>query len=145
MAKLTIYFTSDLHGYLFPTNYADGAVRDIGLLSMHFPKDGNHARDRRGRIPCKGRPLTYYCHARGLPGPMARAMNARGYDYVTLGNHDFNYGYGAVSEHLHELEASCLCANVRDARGELPIGACEIRTLENGVRVGACRHRDELG
>ena len=24
--------------------------------------------------------------------PMARAMNAIGYDAVTLGNHEFNYG-----------------------------------------------------
>ena len=38
---LTIYFTSDTHGYLFPTNFHDQQPRPMGLLSMRFPKDEN--------------------------------------------------------------------------------------------------------
>ena len=36
---------------------------------------------------------------------MAAAMNALGYDYYTLGNHDFNYGYGTLFSHLRESRA----------------------------------------
>ena len=41
MNRLTIYFTSDTHGYLFPTNFIDSTIQPMGLLSMRFPKDGN--------------------------------------------------------------------------------------------------------
>ena len=41
MSKLTIYFTSDTHGYLYPNNFASKQPRPMGLLPMSFPKDGN--------------------------------------------------------------------------------------------------------
>jgi 2',3'-cyclic-nucleotide 2'-phosphodiesterase/3'-nucleotidase len=135
MEKLTVYFTSDTHGYLYPTNFHDGKPRAMGLLSMRFPKDGNTLVIDGGDT-LQGSPLTYYCHAKGLPMPLARAMNDLGYDYVTLGNHDFNYGYDTMKAHLTTLDARCLCANVRDRRGELPVFPYEVRTLENGLRVG---------
>ena len=41
--KLTIYFTSDLHGYIYPTDYRSRQERDIGLFkcASRFHKDGN--------------------------------------------------------------------------------------------------------
>lgn len=41
MAKLTVYFTSDTHGYVYPTDFIGDAPRAVGLLSMRFEKDGN--------------------------------------------------------------------------------------------------------
>jgi 2',3'-cyclic-nucleotide 2'-phosphodiesterase/3'-nucleotidase len=41
MAKFTVYFTSDTHGYLYNTNFVDTMERPMGVLSMRFPKDGN--------------------------------------------------------------------------------------------------------
>ena len=41
MPKLTIYFTSDTHGYLYPNNFASKEPQHMGLLSMRFPKDEN--------------------------------------------------------------------------------------------------------
>ncbi len=134
-AKLTVYFTSDTHGYLYPTNFADTQPRPMGMLAMSFPKDGNTLVIDGGDT-LQGSPLTYYCHVRGIPMPMARAMNEAGYDYVTLGNHDFNYGYDTIAQHLETLQARCLCANVRDQRGLLPISSYTVHTLQNGLRVG---------
>ena len=39
----TIYFTSDLHGYIYPTDYRSREERDIGLFkcASQFQKDGN--------------------------------------------------------------------------------------------------------
>ena len=48
-------------------------------------------------------------------------MNAGGYDFITLGNHDFNYGKEYLKKYLDNLNATCLCANVTDTTGELPI------------------------
>ena len=64
MNRLTIYFTSDTHGYLFPTSFIDAEVRPMGLLSMHFPKDGNTLVIDGGDT-IQGSPLTYYCHEAG--------------------------------------------------------------------------------
>ena len=43
MKNLKIYFTSDMHGYLYPTNYIDKEQKSIGLINMinDFKKDGN--------------------------------------------------------------------------------------------------------
>ena len=39
----TIYFTSDLHGYIYPTDYRSREIQDIGLFkcASQFRKDGN--------------------------------------------------------------------------------------------------------
>ena len=135
MSKLTIYFTSDTHGYLYPNNFASKQPRPMGLLSMSFPKDGNTLVIDGGDT-IQGSPLTYFCKLNGRELPVAQAMNARGYDYVTLGNHDFNNGYDYLKRHLDALNAKCLCANVADLRGELPIASAAVHTLDNGLRVG---------
>lgn len=132
---LTIYFTSDIHGYLYPTSFQSVESQPMGLLPMHFPKDENTLVIDGGDM-LQGSPLTYFGRSEGLDLPIARAMNNRGYDYVTLGNHDFNYGRENLSRYLRELNAQCLCANVDDLRGELPILPCTVHTLGNGLRVG---------
>ena len=40
---LTIRYTSDTHGYLYPTNYADMQERPMGLMKLasEYPHDGN--------------------------------------------------------------------------------------------------------
>ena len=34
MKQLKIYFTSDLHGYIYPTDYTDTIEKPIGLLNI---------------------------------------------------------------------------------------------------------------
>ena len=133
--KLTIYFTSDTHGYLYPANFADTQPHPMGLLSMSFPKDENTLVIDGGDT-IQGSPLTYYCHSSGMPSPVPDVLNQLGYDYVTLGNHDFNQGPESLAAYLHKLNARCLCANVADAQGRLPILPCAVHTLGNGLRVG---------
>ena len=43
MKNLKVYFTSDLHGYMYPTDYIDRSQKNIGLLNIinQFEKDGN--------------------------------------------------------------------------------------------------------
>lgn len=135
MSKLTIYFTSDTHGYLYPNNFADKQPRPMGLLSMRFDRDENTLVIDGGDT-IQGSPLTYYCRLNDLELPVAQAMNERGYDYVTLGNHDFNNGPEYLRRHLDALHAKCLCANVADAKGRLPVFSSAVHTLGNGLRVG---------
>ena len=132
---LTIFFTSDTHGYLYPTSFAQREEQPMGLMRMRFPKDGNTLVID-GGDSIQGSPLTYYCRTQGEAIPVAQVMNRLGCDYVTLGNHDFNNGYDDLKAYLDALDARCLCANVRDDLGGMPVTPCAVHTLANGLRVG---------
>ena len=62
-------------------------------------------------------------------------MNRCGYDYVTLGNHDFNFGMPYLESYLEPLQAKCVCQNVcrEDRASRFP---ARIHVLENGLRIG---------
>ncbi len=135
--RLTIYFTSDLHGYIYPTDYRSREERDIGLFkcASRFQKDGNTLIIDGGDL-LQGSPLGAFCHDTiGSAAELAEIMNRCGYDYVTLGNHDFNYGMPYLDSYLDALHARCVCENVRwDGAGvRFP---ARIHVLENGLRVG---------
>ena len=135
-----IYYTSDTHGHIFPVNYAANCSEKSGLLNLadQMEKDGNTL-VLDGGDSLQGTPLTqYYLENRGRwpVHPVAAAFNAMGLDYFTLGNHDFNFGYEALRDYLRAMDGVCLCANVEDLGGELPICPWTVHTLANGLRVG---------
>ena len=138
MKNLKIYFTSDLHGYVYPTNYIDKKEKAMGLLNIinFYNKDGNTLIIDAGDT-IQGSPFTYYLSGNEFDiHPMATIMNHGGYDYVTLGNHDFNYGLDYLGKYLNNLNGKCICANVHDKNNKLPIIPYDIKTLENGLKVG---------
>ena len=51
-------------------------------------------------------------------------------------NHDFNFGYEVLKEYVNAMNATCLCANLIDLRGELGVKNHVIHVLENGLRIG---------
>ena len=135
-----IYYTSDTHGHIFPVNYASNCPENTGLLNLaaQIEKDGDTL-VLDGGDSLQGTPLTqYYLEHRGEwpVHPVAAAFNAMGLDYFTLGNHDFNFGYDALRDFLEAMEGQCLCANVEDLGGKLPIRPWTVHTLANGLRVG---------
>ena len=135
--KLTIYFTSDLHGYIYPTDYRGQGEKELGLFkcASRFRKDGNTLVIDGGDI-LQGSPLGAFCHDTiGSAARFAEMMNRCGYDYVTLGNHDFNYGMPYLDSYLNVLKARCVCENVRWDEAGVRFPA-RIHTLENGLRVG---------
>ena len=46
-----------------------------------------------------------------LGGYPVRLMNAVGYDYVTLGNHEFDFGMQTMKQRVSQLNAQVLCCN----------------------------------
>ena len=133
---LTIYYTSDVHGSFSPVDYASGKRIASGLANciQNFRKDGNTLVIDGGDV-LQGSPFTYYLYNQREGGGklIAEVMNIGGYDFVTLGNHDFNYGKNAVETYLSALHATCLCANVKGIHG---VEETAVVTLENGLRVG---------
>ncbi|MGL4345411.1 MAG: bifunctional metallophosphatase/5'-nucleotidase [Cellulosilyticaceae bacterium] len=138
MKDLKIYFTSDTHGYIYPTDYRDQQTKPMGLLNIisSFEKDGNTLVIDGGDT-IQGSPfMTYLTRTDFDVHPMSTVMNAAGYDFITLGNHDFNYGYDYLGKYLNNLDATCICCNIKDCTNKLPIMPYAIKTLENGLKVG---------
>jgi len=139
--KARIYYTSDVHGYLFPTSYGDREERPMGLLNCitNFKKDGNTLIFDGGDT-LQGAPFATYITSRkeAAPemNPIARVYNEAGYDAVVPGNHDFNFGYECLAEYFQALQGVCLCANAKDLEGKARISGSHVFTLENGLRLG---------
>ncbi|MEB8339479.1 bifunctional metallophosphatase/5'-nucleotidase [Streptomyces endophyticus] len=136
----TVMGTTDLHGHVFNwdyfknADYSDAAGNAQGLARISTLVD--QVREEKGRgntllvdagDTIQGTPLTYYyakvdpITADGGPvHPMARAMNAIGYDAVALGNHEFNYGIETLRKFESQCEFPLLGANAVDAKTELP-------------------------
>lgn len=135
--NLKIYFTSDLHGYFFPTNYTDSAEQDMGLFKCanRFKKDGNTLIIDGGDI-LQGSPFANFCQSVEHSNlPIAEIMNKCGYDYITIGNHDFNYGMDYLSSYIDALDGRCVCQNLYTSFGESRF-PFKIHVMENGLRVG---------
>lgn len=134
--NFTIDFTSDIHGYYSAMDYASGKAAPTGLAACaaQFRKNGNSVTID-GGDNYEGSPFTYWLLRNPVAGTRiaAQIMNLAGYDFVTLGNHDFNFGKAPLEAYLKELKATCVSANVEGVAG---VQKTAVVTLENGLRVG---------
>ena len=63
-------------------------------------------------------------------------MNAAGYDVVTLGNHEFDYGYAQLKENMSKAKFKVVCADVFNENGTPIFDASYTYTTKSGVKVG---------
>lgn len=134
--NLTICFTSDIHGYFSDMDYARGVPGTTGLsrCASTFPDDGNTL-ILDGGDTLQGSPLVYWLNRNPVEGAAvsARAMSLAGYDFVTIGNHDFNFGKKTLETYISNLEARVISANVQGVKG---VERTAVVKLQNGLRVG---------
>ncbi|WP_030564550.1 bifunctional metallophosphatase/5'-nucleotidase [Streptomyces aureocirculatus] len=138
--SFTVMGTTDLHGNVFNWDYFtdrefdDKDHNDVGLAKISTLVD--QVRGEKGRRntllidagdTIQGTQLSYYyakvdpiTTARGPVHPMARAMNAIGYDAAALGNHEFNYGIPVLRRFEEQCDFPLLGANAVDARTQRP-------------------------
>ena len=76
---------------------------------------------------------TYVSSTKGLDA--VKMMNVAGYDFATLGNHEFDYGYDQLKSNMSEAKFKVLCANVLGADGKRIFDATAIKEV-NGVKIG---------
>ncbi|MCI8714803.1 MAG: bifunctional metallophosphatase/5'-nucleotidase [Oscillospiraceae bacterium] len=67
--------------------------------------------------------------------PVVAAMNFMGYDAMTLGNHEFNWGIKDMQAIMGQAEFPVLCANVTDKDGELVTGEGWTIVEKGGVKL----------
>lgn len=132
MRTFRILYTSDIHGRLFGHRGEPG----LDVIGAQFRKDGNTLILDGGDLLQGGAEGAFFAQRKERPHPAAALLNGLGYDAVTVGNHDLNYGLDYLEGYLEDLQASCLCANLRDRAGRLPITDSRIFRLVNGLRIG---------
>lgn len=131
LVQLRLIETTDLHLHLLPWDYyADRPAAGIGLASAARLIEAARAEVANAFLFdngdfLQGTPLGDWLAAdRGLkPGqthPAIAAMNALGYDAITLGNHEFNYGLDFLLRSLDGLACPAVSANLALALGDAP-------------------------
>ncbi len=111
MKKIKIVQTSDLHGFLYPSNYFED--KPIGIYGFKDELlDSDLIIDSGDLI--QGSALTTYQSKQGLykPNVIIDTLNAIGYDIFTFGNHEFNYGKEYLIESLRGFNGEIVCANI---------------------------------
>jgi 2',3'-cyclic-nucleotide 2'-phosphodiesterase/3'-nucleotidase len=130
--RLTVLGTTDTHGnvldwdYFKDAVYSDSAGNDVGLAKIAtLVKAMREERGAENTLVLdagdiiQGTPLAYY-YAKvdpitgGSVHPMAKAMNAIGYDAAALGNHEFNYGIDTLRKFESQCSFPLLSANTVD-------------------------------
>ncbi|MCA8883897.1 MAG: 5'-nucleotidase C-terminal domain-containing protein [Rhodobacteraceae bacterium] len=119
-AKLRLLCTTDLHGALWPHDYAAGTADTSRGLAMLAPLI-EAARDERPDAclfdvgdMLQGTALTDTAAASSAKGPhpVIAAMNLLGYDAGCFGNHDFDYGLELAERAAADARFPLLCANL---------------------------------
>ncbi|GAB6188754.1 bifunctional metallophosphatase/5'-nucleotidase [Marinitoga arctica] len=141
--NLVILHTSDLHGNIFPVNYATNSPYYVGLgrvatfYKMEKEKNPNVLLIDTGDL-IQGTPLEYY-HARidNQPiDPMVKVMNHLGYIASVLGNHEFNYGKNILNKAISEANFPFLSANIVDRDTGKPVYKPYMVFDYKGVKIG---------
>ena len=115
--KIRIISTSDIHGTVYPYSYGDGSSRNHGLARIATMirqlRDDNSILIDNGDI-LEGSPLTFYhyVNACGKVNPLTECLKEMKYDFVNIGNHDFNYGTEELFRHLDNCGAQCITCNI---------------------------------
>lgn len=117
--KIRIVATTDLHGSIFPTNYATSSQKLPHSLA-HIASAIKKFRENETVIlvdngdAYQGTPLLTYSHQNpdNFENPIATVFNSLDYDFINLGNHDFNYGQSILKKYINEVKAPLLTSNV---------------------------------
>ncbi len=114
--KLVIYQTSDLHGYVYPTNYV--TEQPLGILKIgSFIKEDELNYDRSLKIDCgdlvQGSALTHYLSKHDMKtNPIIEGLENIKYDAYVLGNHEFNYGLDYLNKSYSPISEKIINANI---------------------------------
>lgn len=112
-----ILCTSDIHGCIYPHDYASGKTRNSGLARLKTLIDRLRDEDTiliDNGDTLQGSPLSLYHEKVKIdePFPLSQVLKLMRYDLLNLGNHDFDYGKVALFRHLQTSGAECFSANV---------------------------------
>lgn len=135
--KIAIYQTSDLHGYVYPTDYVK--EKPLGLLKIgSYIVEDKKQYNASLTLDCgdliQGSAFANYVQKQNIqPNPIAQGMKAIGYDAFVLGNHEFNYGLSYLTSVYQDLQEKIINANIEG----LPFVSKPYRIFDmQGYKIG---------
>ena len=135
---VTILGTSDMHGRIFPWEYATGtADDDAGFALIQTLVKEEKAKNPNTILIDNGDTLQdnmveIFNH--DPVHPMIDVMNYMGYDIWNLGNHEFNFGMDFLNKNIAAFKGSALAANIYKEDGTRFINGYKI-IEKGGVRI----------
>lgn len=128
--KITIIHTNDTHSRL------EGTATEIGFAKIAtLIKEAKEANPNTLVLDAgdalHGMPIVNISKGENA----IKVMEAAGYDYMTLGNHDFNYGKDRLLELKDMSKVGMLSANILNEKGEYVFTPYVIKEV-GGVKVG---------
>jgi 2',3'-cyclic-nucleotide 2'-phosphodiesterase (5'-nucleotidase family) len=140
---VTILSTTDLHGHIYPIDYYTGAPAQNGLAKISTLVKRARALDPESILidsgdTIQGTPLAY--HAAMIEPvkvhPMMAAMNEMGFDAMTPGNHEYNFGLEVLNNARRSARFPWISGNICLEGTEDPVYTPYIIKKIRGVRVG---------
>ena len=119
MSQIAFYILSDVHGFIFPTDFSS-REKDLpmGLLKanhlieqdcVHY--DGSVKIDNGDFL--QGSPLCNYLVSKLKSSlPLTSIYNRLGFDFGIVVNHEFNYDLPYLKQAINQLHYPVLCANI---------------------------------
>lgn len=127
--KITIIHTNDTHSRILDSDGGFGFAKIATIIKETKAKNPNTLVLDAGDT-LHGLPVVNISEGANA----VKILNATGYDFMTLGNHDFNYGQERLLELKDMAEFSMLSANILDSKGNYVFKPYEIKEM-NGVKV----------
>lgn len=142
-AHVAILSTTDIHGNILPIDYYTNKPDNRGLAKI-----ATLVKQARKENPdlllvdsgdtIQGTPLEYVHNRRHNqpPDPMMLVMDALGYDAMTVGNHEYNFGLTVLQKARGEAQFPWLSANTYDTGTDRTHYQPYLVKTVQGVRVG---------
>jgi len=113
---ITVLQTSDLHGRIYPHDYAlDSKDKDAGLAKIKVLVDKERAANPNTLLIDCGDTIqdnSAELFNNMAIHPMVSALNLLKYDTWTLGNHEFNFGLDFLTKNIKAFNGVVLAANI---------------------------------
>lgn len=140
---ITILGTSDMHADIWGYDYADNReTSNTGMARAYTYIQQVRAEEENVLLVDAGDDIQgtimtddIYNKDLSLQHPVMAAMNAMGYDAMTLGNHEFNWGVPAMQTITGQATFPVLCANVLDKDGKPVTGQGWTIVEKAGVKI----------
>lgn len=147
--ELVFLSSSDIHGYILPTDYQDKYDYNapIGLARVSAIFKAEQTRYGKENVILtdtgdylQGSPLASYVHSSKGYRALAKYLafdQAIGYDARCLGNHDFNYGLDYLNYFLSHDASPIVNSNILNQKTNQPaFGNGYLIIEKNGIKIG---------
>ncbi|PWU67076.1 bifunctional metallophosphatase/5'-nucleotidase [Gracilibacillus dipsosauri] len=142
MTSISICVTSDIHGYIYPTNYREEVEKNMGLAKIASLIDRIRSEKEVILVDngdfIQGSPFTYYfaAYKEAKRSPLIKIGNSLLYDMAIFGNHEFNYGIEYLKNVVNKTNYPWLAANILDKHtGEPFFGTPYVTKEINGIKI----------